>query len=384
MNQIRNLFLLDPDVIYLNHGSFGATPRQVLDVYQHWQRRIENQPVKFLSSEIFDHLERSRQVLGNYLHSPPDCLAFVPNATFGVNIVARSLRLKPGDEILTSDHEYGACLNAWEFVCQHSGASLIRQPVPLPLSNPDDISSHLLSAVTTRTKLIFLSHITSPTAICFPVEQICNYARNLGILSFIDGAHAPGQIDLDLLEIGADFYTGNCHKWMMAPKGSGFLFVRTELQDLIDPLVVSWGWGTDYEHSSGSRFLDYLQWWGTHDPSAFLTVPAAIDFQNQYHWPEIRKDCHQLAIATRKKIDSITRLDPVCPDSTSWINQMFVNRLPTCIESNLLKKKLLEDFKIEIPLITWNDQKFIRTSIQGYNTERDTASLLYALESIFT
>jgi len=383
MNQIRNLFLLDPDVIYLNHGSFGATPSQVLDVYQNWQRTIENQPVKFLSSEIFNHLERSRQVLGNYLHSPPDCLAFVPNATFGVNIVARSLRLKPGDEILTTDHEYGACLNAWEYVCQHTGASLIRQAIPLPLSNPDDISSHLLSAVTTRTRLIFLSHITSPTAICFPVEQICDYARDSGILSFIDGAHAPGQIDLNLQEIGADFYTGNCHKWMMAPKGSGFLFVRPELQDLIDPLVVSWGWGTDYEHSSGSRFLDYLQWWGTHDPSAFLTVPAAIDFQNRYDWPEIRKDCHQLVVATRKKIDSITGLDPVCPDSTSWINQMFVNRLPHDIEPKSLKKKLLEDFKIEIPLITWNNQKFIRTSIQGYNTEEDTTSLLYALESIF-
>jgi len=382
MTQIRDLFLLNPDVIFLNHGSFGATPKSVLKAYQNWQRELEYQPVQFLVANLFENLEYARIILAKYLHTRPDCLVYVPNATFGVNIVARSLQIEEGDEILISDHEYGACEYAWEFVCKKTGASLVRQPIPLPLTTQNEIIDHLWSGVTTRTKLIFISHITSPTAIRMPVESVCQRARDNGIFTFIDGAHAPGQIDLDLENIGADFYTGNCHKWMLAPKGSGFLNVQPNVQDLIDPLVVSWGWGGNPEFSSGSLFLDNLQWWGTHDPSAFLSVPDAIDFQEKNNWNRVREICRSLAIDTQKEIDTLTGMEPICHNPVKWINQMSINRLPNNTDKDALKEKLYEDFRIEVPIINWNDSKFIRVSIQGYNTLEDINALLNALEQL--
>jgi len=382
MRQIRDLFLLNPDVIFLNHGSFGATPKPVMDAYQSWQRELEYQPVQFLVADLFNHLKNSRQVLGNYLHTKPDCLVYVPNATFGVNIVARSLQLEKGDEVLISDHEYDACEFVWEFACNNSGAKLIRQPIALPIYSQDEIIEHFWEGVTTRTKLIFLSHITSPTAIRFPIESICQRAKDNGIYTFIDGAHAPGQIALDLDEVGADFYTGNCHKWMLAPKGSGFLQVQPEVQELINPLVISWGWGGNPEFSSGSRFIDNLQWWGTHDPSAFLSVPSAIDFQKKHKWEQERENCHSLAIDTRNKIDSLTGMDPICPDSVEWINQMFINRLPEDTDIVVLKEALYNNFRIEVPIVVWNENKFIRVSIQAYNSLDDINALLNALEHL--
>lgn len=382
MTNIRDLFLLNPEIIFLNHGSFGATPRSVLNAYQNWQRKLENQPVKFLAVDLFDNLEYARNSLAEYLHTKPECLVYIPNATFGVNIVARSLHFNSGDEILTSNHEYGACENAWQYVCQHSGAILVRQNIPLPLSGQEEVIEYLFSRVSMRTKLIYISHISSPTAIQFPIEGICRKARELGILTFIDGAHAPGQVDVDLDDIHSDFYTGNCHKWMLAPKGSGFLYARPDVQDLIDPLVVSWGWGGNPDYSSGSSFHDNLQWWGTHDPSAFLSVPNAINFQKKYCWNLIRENCLSLAVETRKNIDSLTGMEPVCPDSGNWINQMFINRLPNYLDPNALKKTLYEDYSIEVPIITWNDEKFIRVSIQGYNTHEDLSTLLVALEQL--
>ena len=382
MTKIRDLFLLNPDIIFLNHGSFGATPRPVLNAFQRWQRELEYQPVKFLVRDLFNYLEYARLVLSKYLHTNPDSLVYIPNATFGVNIVARSLQLEEGDEILLSDHEYGACEYVWEYACKKSGASLIRQPIPLPLYTQDEILDHLWSGVTTRTKLIFISHITSPTAIQFPVESVCQRARDKGILTFIDGAHAPGQIDLNLEKIGADFYTGNCHKWMLAPKGSGFLYVQPNVQNIINPLIISWGWGGNPEFSSGSPFLDNLQWWGTHDPSAFLSVPDAIDFQEINNWYQVRETCRSLAIDTRKKIDSLTGMDPICPDSVEWINQMFITRLPNDTDIVALKESLYRDFRIEVPIIGWNDSKFIRVSIQGYNSLEDINALLNALEHL--
>ena len=380
MENIRDLFLLDPEIIFLNHGSFGATPRPVLNAYQNWQRKLEKQPVKFLAVDLFDHLEFARNSLANYLYTEPEYLAFIPNATFGVNVVARSLNFKNGDEILTSNHEYGACENAWQYVCNQTGAILIRQDIPLPLSEEGEIIDRIFSRVTNHTKLIFISHITSPTAIRFPIEEICRRARELGILTFVDGAHAPGQIDVNLNKIQPDFYTGNCHKWMLAPKGAGFLYANLDVQDFIEPLVVSWGWGGNPDYSSGSRFHDNLQWWGTHDPSAFLSVPEAINFQKKYDWNLIRENCRSMVIETRKKIASLTGMDQICPDTRNWINQMFISRLPTYIQADELKRYLYKNYSIEVPVITWNDHKFIRVSIQGYNTHEDLSTLLVALD----
>ena len=225
----RDEFLLDPDVVFLNHGSFGATPRPVFETYQDWQRRLEWQPVQFLGTDIAAYLAEARRALGRYLNVAADDLVYVPNATFGVNVVARSLRLEPGDEVLATDHEYGACENAWLFMGRERGFRYVRQPIPLPLSSAADVMEQFWAGVTPRTKVIFLSHITSPTAMRLPVEAICERARAAGILTVIDGAHAPGQIPLDLTTVGADFYAGNCHKWLCAPKGAGFLFARPEV-----------------------------------------------------------------------------------------------------------------------------------------------------------
>ncbi|NUM46771.1 MAG: aminotransferase class V-fold PLP-dependent enzyme [Anaerolineales bacterium] len=210
---LRTLFLLDPEVIFLNHGSFGATPRPVFEDYQHWQRALERQPVQFIVSELNTHLTAARQAMGAYIHADPDDLVFVPNATFGVNVVARSLTLAEGDEILASNHEYGACENVWDFLCRKTGAVYKRQPIPLPIPSPDEWVHQFWQGVTARTKVIFLSHLTSPTAATFPIQAICARARAEGILTVIDGAHAPGQIPLEMEALGADFYTGNCHKW---------------------------------------------------------------------------------------------------------------------------------------------------------------------------
>src|SRR5215211_6975506 len=241
MSTLKEYFLLDPDVVFLNHGSFGATPKPVFEVYQNWQRRLERQPVLFLGREYDELLLESRQALGKYLNAAAEDLVYIPNATQGANIIARSLNLQPGDEILTTDHEYGACDYTWELVCGKAGANYVRRHIPLPVNSTDELIDQLLAGVTPSTKVIYLSHITSPTALCFPVERICERARELGLLTIVDAAHSPGQMPVDLQQLGADFVFGNCHKWMLAPKGAAFLYVRHEIQHLVEPLIVSWG-----------------------------------------------------------------------------------------------------------------------------------------------
>ena len=265
---MKEHYLLDPAFIFLNHGSFGATPCSVMETYQAWQIRLERQPVQFISRELLPALKQARQTLGKYLNADADDLVYIPNATFGVNIIARSLQLEPGDEILTTDHEYGACENVWKFASQKNGTILVKQPIPLPLASPANIVKQLWRGVTAKTRVIFISHITSPTAVRMPVEIICKKAREARILTVIDGAHAPGQIPLNLTGMEPDFYLGNCHKWMQSAKGAGFLYARRELQPLLDPLVISWGWGENASFTSGSQFLDYFEWAGTNDPSA--------------------------------------------------------------------------------------------------------------------
>jgi len=379
---LRDLFLLDPNVVFLNHGSFGATPRPVFEVYQDWQRRLERQPVQFFQGELMDHLRLARQSLGDYLHAPADDLGFIPNATFGVNLVARSLALGTGDEILTTDHEYGACDNIWDFVCRKSGASVVRQPIPLPVSSAEDILEYFWRGVTPRTKVIFISHITSPTALRLPVEAICRRSREAGILTLIDGAHAPGQIPLDLEALEADFYTGNCHKWLSAPKVSGFLYTRRERQALIEPLVVSWGWGENNPFKDGSAYLDYLQWMGTHDPSAYLSVPAAIKFQADHDWLAVRQRCHDLVRQAMARICNLTGLAALYPEDGSLYIQMATMPLPPVGDSLAFKRRLYDDYRIEVPIIEWQGRPFLRVSVQGYNTEADIEALMHALSAL--
>lgn len=382
MNNLQRFFSLDPEVHFLNHGSFGATPMPVFETYQAWQRHLERQPVLFLGRQLDGLLKESRSRLGDYLNTEADNLVYVPNATHAVNIVARSLPLQPGDEILTSDHEYGACDNTWEFVCQKTGAVYQHQPIPLPVSSSDEIFEQFWQGITSHTRVIYLSHITSPTALRLPVEAICARARQSGILTIIDGAHAPGQIPLDMESVNADFYTGNCHKWMLCPKGVGFLYARPEVQSLVEPLVVSWGYHSTPQTTTGSRFIDYLQWTGTKDPAACLAVPAAIHFQHAHDWDQVRTVCHDMLRSTIHRICTIVSLQSVVSLSSDLYYQMGIAPLPTNIDLAVLKTRLYDEFHVEVPIVDWNGQKFVRISVQGYNTQSDLDALCQGLSTL--
>lgn len=372
------MFTLDPTVVFLNHGSFGATPQPVQEAQRAWQARLERQPVAFLGRELPALLETARAVLGAYLCYPAAALAFVPNATTGVNLVARSLRLQPGDEILIGDHEYGACEKTWRFVCGQSGARLVRRHIPLPLGSADDVVDCLWQGVTPRTRLIMLSHITSPTAQIMPVAEVCARARSADILTLIDGAHAPGQLDLDLSALDADFYTGNCHKWLLSPKGAGFLAVRPDRQPLLEPLVVSWGWGEDPWPNTGNPFLNMLQWSGTADPSAYLSVPDAIAFHQAHITPAARRACHALARAFVTGMAALTGLPPAYTAEGAYL-QMAVAPLPPLADPRAFQTRLYDDERVEMPVTHWNGRDFLRVSAQIYNSAADMERALTAV-----
>ena len=380
------MFLLDPDLIFLNHGSFGACPAQLMQSYQRWQMEMERNPVEFLGRRSADLLAQSRAVLAKALGADAGNLIYLPNATTGVNTVARSLRLQPGDEILTSDHEYGACDNTWEFVCQHTGARYVPVEIPLPFK-AEEFVQRLWAGVTPRTRVIFLSHLSSTTALIFPLTELCRRAREAGILTLIDGAHVPGHLPLNLNALGADFYTGNCHKWLCAPKGAAFLHVRPEHHALVDAGVVSWGYSatitghTGFDAYTGSTLLERrLQWQGTRDIAAFLTVPAAIAFQAEHDWDRVRQNCHAMAAQTLHRIYAITALPPICADTD--FGQMVAIPVPP-MDAQRLKDTLLERYRIEIPVTSHKGALFIRLSVQAYNTQQDLDALVDAVREIF-
>jgi isopenicillin-N epimerase len=385
MTSTKQFFMLDPEVIFLNHGSFGACPREVFETYQEWQRRLERQPVLFLGRELVELDRDSRSALGSFLNVDPEDMVYIPNATHGVNIVARSLNLGPGDEILSTNHEYGACDNIWHFISQKTGAVYIQQPIQLPTAGGEEIFEQVWKRVTNKTRLIFISHITSSTAVRMPVEALCQRARQSGILTLVDGAHAPGQLPLNLNSVGADFYTGNCHKWMMAPKGSAFLYARKEAQPLLEPLVVSWGYRSIEGISRRSYLQEYFQWTGTRDPAAALAVPAAIRFMKEHHWEQTRQTCHILLKLALEQINSITGLESIyrnCTIQSPMPPQIGSAYLPPETDLGAVKEQLYIEHRIEIPLIEWQGKKMIRVSVQGYNTVQDIEALITALSTI--
>lgn len=378
---MRNQFLLDPELTFLNHGSFGACPREVLDAQRSWQLEMERNPVAFLGRRSADLLFQARTALGQALGGQADELVFVPNSTTGVNVVAQSFALQPGDEILTTNLEYGACDAAWQRVCAQSGAQYRRVDVPLPFDR-EAVAKLLMSAVSNRTKLIYFSHITSTTALILPAAEICAAARERGIATFIDGAHAPGQIPLDLDAIAADFYVGNCHKWLCAPKGSAFLHARTEHHSMLDATVISWGYAQGTGGHSGfdaylgkSLFERRMQWQGTRDISAWLTVPAALDFQAKHDWPQVQVRCHELA---KLALDVLTKrfgTHPLARDD-DWAQMVAIPVAPQ--DPDLLRQRLYEESQIEVPVTSHGNKVFVRVSVQGYNTLEDIERLLAA------
>jgi isopenicillin-N epimerase len=373
---LKNEFLLDPEVTFLNHGSFGACPRPVFEVYQRWQLELERQPVEFLGRRIGALLAEARAGLAAYLGVEAQEVVYFPNPTTAANMVARSLRLGPEDEVLATDHEYGAMERTWRFNARQAGFKYVRRSVPPPVSTPQALVEHFWAGVTEHTRVIFISHNSSPTALIFPVREICRRARATGILTIVDGAHAPGQIPLNLREVGADLYLGAAHKWLCAPKGSGFLYARPEVQPWLMPLVVSWGY--ESEAPSGSQFIDYHEWQGTRDMAASLASPAAIRFQAEHDWDRVRAECHALAGQARERLDALTGLRPICPDSPEWFGQMAAVRLPA-LDCAGLQARLYEQHRIEVPIYRWNEQTLMRVSCQAYNTQADVDALVGAL-----
>ena len=379
---MRDAFLLDPAVTFLNHGSFGACPREVFDDWQRWQRELERNPVEFLGRRSAALLATSRQALAGFVGAAAEDLVYVPNATTGVNIVARSLDLRPGDEILTTDHEYGACDATWQRVAAQCGARIVRVPVPLPFDS-ESFVERMLAAVTPATRLLFASHITSTTALLFPVAELCAAARARGISTLVDGAHAPGQVELDLDAIGADFYTGNCHKWLCAPKGAAFLHARPEHHERLHATVTSWGYAEQVSgHSGFDAYLGHsllerrLQWQGTRDISAWLAVPAAIDFQRRHDWPRLRQRCHRMALATMHLLAAHFGLPPIGRDDD--FGQMVPVPVPHR-DGEALRAQLFAEHRIEVPVTGHGGRHFVRVSVQAYNTEEELARLEAAL-----
>jgi isopenicillin-N epimerase len=339
-------WLLDPDVVYLDHGAHGACPRAVFDAYQDWQRELERRPSAFLGRRLDGLLDETRAALAELVGADPTELALVPNATTGLNAVIRSLRLDPGDEVLTSAHEYGALVKTWEAV----GARLvIREP------------EELAGAIGPRTRVVFLSHVSSPTACVLPVEDACRAARDAGVLSIVDGAHGPGHVPLDLWSLGADVYSGNCHKWLCAPKGSAFLWARPEHHAWIQPVVTSWGWAPD------AAFAAKHEWQGTFDPAAWLTVPTALDVWRRLDLAA----CRALAERGRGLVPPIEGT----PAPQMWSTEVTPGD-PVELRARLLERRL------ELPVHEWQGRRLVRISIAPYNTDADVEQLRSSLDEI--
>ena len=365
---LKKYFQLDPKYSYLNHGSFGACPLPIFNERSKFQKEIEFQPVSFVDSRAAELLDWSRDALSSYLHCNKDDVVYFPNPTTAMNMVIKSLNLGPGDEVISSNHEYGAVERTWKFVSKKKGFSYKSIDIPLPF-NKEDFINRIREGITSKTKIIFLSHITSPTAIIFPIKEICALAKELDIMTIIDGAHAPAQIDLNLDTLGADIYTGACHKWMLCPKGVAFLYSSKEFQDKLEPLVVSWGWESDTP--SHSKFLDYHQYQGTNDVSAYLAVPSAIDFLNEHDWNDVRDYCHEKIIETRQILVETSGTEPICSDQD--LGQMTSVVINTKDSEKLYK--FLKQNNIEVPVFNWNGKSLLRVSFQCYNTMEDIHNL---------
>ena len=376
---LRDQFLLRPDITYLNFGSFGACPKPVFKQYQQFQLELEQEPVQFITNTGLQYVKNAREALGNYLDADADDLVFVTNPSYAVNIIAKSFSLGAGDEVLTTEWEYGACDRTWQYYCDKAGARYIKQPIRLPLQDQDDFVAQFLKGVTKKTKLIFLSHITSSTAIRFPVEKLVAEAKKLGIMTFVDGAHAPAQVPLSLRSLGVDIYTGACHKWMMTPKGSSFLYVRKEHQGLFDPLVISWGYKA--EKPSHSLFLDYHQQQGTRDFSAFCTIPAAISFMKENNWDEVSSQCRQVVLKNAMRFCNLLGTEPLLPLDDFFVRQLFSIPIRTQ-DPELLKGRLYDEYRIQIPVMRHGDRVFIRYSIQAFNQPEDLDRLEEALKKL--
>ncbi len=380
MESLKDQFLLRPDIHFLNFGSFGATPKPVFEKYQEWQRVLEAEPVQFIAFDGYEYLAASRAVLAKFLNcADKDDLVYVTNPSFAVNMIAKSFPLAAGDEILATDIEYGACDRTWDYYCNKKGATYRRQKINLPITTKEAFIEDFFKGCNEKTKAIFISHITSATGLIFPAEEICAIAKEKGLITIVDGAHVPAHIPLDLSTIQADFYTGACHKWMMAPKGCSFLYAAKSVQHICDPMIVSWGYKA--AKPSHSPFLDYHQMIGTRDFSAFLTVNACIDFMAQHNWKAVSAKCHQMVLDNAPRFFALLKSAPISPLNNEWIGQMISIPIQTS-DPEKLQRSLFLDYKIEVPIMRQGNDVYLRYSINAFNTIEDLDALYNALVEI--
>jgi isopenicillin-N epimerase len=375
----QTFWSLDPTVTFLNHGSYGACPLPVLEAQQRLRSQMEREPLRFFMREFEELLDEARSQLAAFVGAEADELVFVPNATTGVNAVLRSLSFSSSDEVLTTNLEYNACRNALDFVASRTGAKVVVATVPFPLDSPNQVVEAVIERVSPRTRLVLLDHVTSKTALIFPIQQLVNELAARGVDTLVDGAHAPGMIPLNLHEIGATYYTGNCHKWLCAPKGAAFLYVRRDKQPAIRPLTISHG--ANSPRSDKSRFQLEFDWMGTADPTAYLCVPEAIRFLGSLlpgGWSELMENNRTKALYARRLLGEALGVSPPCPEE--MIGSMAVVPLPSKLslyEENgqvrewpVLQDVLFERFNIEVPIVPWSNpfKQIMRVSAQLYNT----------------
>ncbi|MEE4273248.1 MAG: aminotransferase class V-fold PLP-dependent enzyme [Thermoanaerobaculales bacterium] len=364
---------LDADVVQLNHGSFGAAPTVVLERQHELRRRLEADPTGFFLRELPPLADRAREALGAFVGADPECLAFVPNATAAVNTVLRSVDLGPGDEVLLTDHEYPACRNAAEVVCSKRGAGVVVAGIPFPIRSAAEVIERVVEKLSPRTRLLLIDHVTSPSGLVLPVAEIIREAHARAVPVLVDGAHAPGMVELNLEGLGADFSTGNCHKWPCAPKGAAFLWVAEAWRNRVRPLVISHG-----ATEESNRFRREFDWTGTDDPTARLCVPAAIDAIASFvdgGWPEVRRRNHGLALQARDILCSALDVDSPAPDE--MVGSMAAVPIPEATEPpagpfgfDPLQDELFRRYRIEVPVITWlpGPGRVLRVSAQLYNS----------------
>lgn len=375
----REQWRLRPDTIYLNHGSFGPPPQPVVEVRRRWQAALDEQPMDFFVRQYEPAWLESRRRLGQFIGTRDENLVFVENATHAMNVVADSFPLGPDDEVLLNDHEYGAVIRIWQRRCAEVGAAPPKiAALPLPIESADQIVDSLFAHVTPRTRMIVVSHITSPTAVIFPVEQICRRAARDGIAVCVDGPHAPAQIPVSLDELGADFYAASCHKWLSAPFGSGFLYAAPRWHAHVRSPLLSWG---RLLPALPEKWDDEFLWSGTRDSSAYFAIPAAIDFLESYGWERFRKATHDLAQYARHALVDAFRLTPIIPDDPAWYGTMAHVPLPPG-DARSLQVALWQQYQIEVPIVAWNGARYVRVSCHLYNDPSQIDRLVAALKKL--
>jgi isopenicillin-N epimerase len=383
---------LDPSITFLNHGSFGSCPQPVQSVQRSLRDLMEARPIEFLARELEERLDVVRDELGDFLGAAAQDLVFLPNATYAVNSVLRSFPFDPGDELLVTDHEYNACRNVLDFVAARAGCKVVVAELPWPLTDPQEMVDAVLARVSDRTRLLLIDHITSATALVMPLERIIPEVQSRGVRVLVDGAHAPGQIDLNLRKLGADYYTGNCHKWINAPKGAAFLAVQERWQAEVRPACISHG--ANSLRQDRSRFLIEFNWTGTDDPTAVLAIPSALQFMEQQlqgGWPAVRAHNHALVVEARQTLLHELGRSPAAPES--MLGAMATIDLPLLDARPFdnwdpLQTALREQYRIEVPVVNWGGRdglpsyRGLRVSAQLYNDIQQYRRLAEALHSL--